>query len=194
MSYAHLRLFWTIRAAIISTTLILVAPGAASENSFVFVPQADSPGNDYLKVDNSSFEDCARRCDAESECNAFTFNRLHSICFLKLSANRTTTFYALAITGVKLSPSVPPAGSTPGSKTSFVMLPQADSPGSDYSRIDSSLEDCRTSCEADDGCNAFTYNLARGVCHLKRVANQWTKFYAWGITGIKLSPLREEND
>jgi hypothetical protein len=67
-------------AAIISTTLMLAAPGMASENSFVFVPQADSPGNDYLRVDNSSFEDCARRCDAQSECNAFTYNQRNNVC------------------------------------------------------------------------------------------------------------------
>jgi hypothetical protein len=110
--------------------------------------------------------------------------------FLKLSANRVTTFYAFAITGVKLSPS--PTAATPGSGPFFVILPQADSPGNDYSRIDHfSFENCRSSCEADDGCNAFTYNHARGVCFLKLAANQWTSFYASAISGIKLSPPEE---
>jgi hypothetical protein len=44
----------------------------------------------------------------------------------------------------------------------------------------------------DAGCNAFTFNLARGVCFLKRVANQWTNFNAWAITGIKLSSSKPE--
>jgi len=62
----------------------------------------------------------------------------------------------------------------------------------DYSRIDHfSFENCRSSCEADDGCNAFTYNHARGVCFLKLAANQWTSFYASAISGIKLSPPEE---
>ncbi len=43
--------------------------------------------------------------------------------------------------------------------------------------------------ETDTACNAFTYNQAQNVCFLKRAASQWTTFYAWGITGIKLSPL-----
>jgi len=74
-----------------------------------------------------------------------------------------------------------------------VILSQADSPGNDYSRIDHfSFEDCRSSCEADDGCNAFTYNHARGVCFLKRAANQWTTFFAWASTGIKLSSLKPQ--
>jgi FtsZ-interacting cell division protein ZipA len=73
---------------------------------------------------------------------------------------------------------------------SFLIIPQADSPGNDYSRIDHfSYENCRNSCEADDGCNPFTYNHAQSVCFLKRAANQWTTFYAWAITGIKLSSL-----
>ena len=179
-------------AAIISTTLILAAPASAGDNKFVFVHQSDSPGNDYSTVENSSFEDCAQKCDAQSQCNAFTYNQLHSECFLKLSANRATTFYALAITGVKLSPSVQPTAGTSGSGASFVMLSQTDSPGNDYSQPkDLSVEECRSSCDSDDGCHAFTYNLARGECFLKHAANQWTNFYAWGITGIKLSPLRQ---
>jgi hypothetical protein len=166
---------------------MLTGPVVAGESKFVFVPRADSPGHDYLRVDNSSIEECERRCDSQSECNAFTYNQIHKVCFLKVWANPQLTFYALAITGVKLSPSVRPNG-LPGNGTSFIVLPRADSPGSDYSRIDHfSLEECQGSCEADEGCNAFTYNLARGVCFLKRAANQWTNFHAWAITGIKLS-------
>jgi PAN domain len=183
---------WHIRTvsvvAIISATLVLASSAMAGESKFVFVPQADSPGNDYLRVENSSLEDCERRCDALSECNAFTYNQLHSVCSLKRSAHRMTEFYAFAITGIRLSPSVLPTASDSGSGISFVLLSQVDSPGNDYSRIgDLSFEDCRSRCEADGGCNAFTYNHARGACLLKRAANQWTTFFAWGTTGIKLS-------
>jgi PAN domain len=184
-------------AAIISTTCIPAAPLKAGENKFVLVPRADSPGNDFLTVDNSSIEDCEHRCDADRECNSFTYNQLRGVCFLKFSANRMLTFHAAAITGVKLSPSVRPMAGASGSGPSFVILPQADSPGNDYSRIDDfSLEECRSRCEVARECNAYTYNLARGVCFLKRAANQWTSFYAWGITGIKLSsaPARENSE
>jgi len=184
----RVKLASALRAAIISIAFMRSAPVLADENKFVFVPQEDSPGNDYHRLDNSSFEDCAQRCDAERQCNAFTFNQLHNECFLKLSANRATTFYALATTGLKLSPSMQPTAGASGSEASFVMLPQADSPGNDYSRVDlPSLEECRHSCDGNDGCRAFTYNLARGVCFLKRAANRWTNFNAWAITGIKLS-------
>jgi hypothetical protein len=55
-------------AAIISAVLMLLAaPAWAGENRFVFVPQADSPGNDYLRLDQSSLE----------ESNASVTNKAH---------------------------------------------------------------------------------------------------------------------
>jgi hypothetical protein len=180
-------------AVTISTAAMLGTPAMASENNFVFVHRADSPGNDYLRVDHSSLEDCTRRCDAQNECNAFTYNRLHGVCFLKLSGNRLTTFYAFAITGIKLSPTVQPTAGASVTESSFVLLSQADSPGNDYSRVDNfSFENCRSRCDRDDACHAFTYNHARGVCFLKRSANQWTNFSAWATTGIKLSKPPKE--
>lgn len=172
---------------------MLAAPALAGESNFVFVPRADIPGNDLLRVEDTSFEDCAQRCDARRDCNAFTYNQLHSVCFLKYVANRVTSFDVLATTGIRLSPSMlPTAAASRSGGPSFVLLSQADIPGNDYSRIndDISFEDCRSSCEADDRCNAFTYNHARGVCFLKRAANQWTSFSAWASTGIKLSPMQ----
>ena len=138
----HIRQLCVVCAAIIPTVFILLAATAtASENRFVFVPQADSPGNDYLRVDPSSLEECERRCDEQSACNAFTYNQRHGVCFLKRSANRSTKFYAFAITGIKLSPSVEStnvgANHSAGSAdagSSFLIFPQADSPGNDCSR------------------------------------------------------------
>jgi hypothetical protein len=177
-----------LRVALISAMVVLAAPAKAAENEFVHIPRADSPGNDYRKLDDSSIEDCERKCAADGACNAFTYNQLQGACFLKLAANPIIKFYALATTGVKLAPSLAPAGSAPGTRTSMVMLSQADSPGGDYAvDDDSSLEDCQASCEQNEECNAFTYNHARGVCFLKRAAQSSTTFSAWATTGIKLA-------
>jgi len=178
-------------AAIISTALMVTAPALAGENKFVFVPRADSPGNDLLRLNNSSFEDCARRCEAENDCNTFTYNQRHGACFLKRSANRELAFYAFAITGLKLSPSGLVTAPQSDTGSHFVIIPQTDSPGNDYFRITLfTLEDCQRNCAADKECHAFSYNQARSVCHFKRAANQWTKFYAWAITGVRLSSLQ----
>ena len=178
-----------LRVAIISTPLVLAAPALAGENKFVFVPQSDSPGNDYLRVDNSSFDDCARRCDAQVACNAFTYNRIRGVCFLKRSANASTTFYASGITGIKLSPSeLAPSTHTGNAGTSFVIIARADSPGNDYFKMTLfTVEECQHSCEADKECNAFTYNQAKSECFLKRAATQWIHFYALATTGLKLA-------
>jgi hypothetical protein len=121
----HVEPVYALRAVIILIALTLAAPGFAGENDFVFVPQTDVPGNDLLKVDNSSFEDCARRCDARSDCNAFTYNQSYSVCFLKYAANRVTSFYAFAITGIRLSPSMlPTAGAFRSSGPSLCSSPK----------------------------------------------------------------------
>jgi cytochrome c len=184
------QLGYVVFAVIISTVFVFAAPAIGRENKFVFIPRADSPGNDLLRVNNSSFEDCARRCDAKSDCNAFTYNQRHGVCFLKRSTNREIAFYAFAITGLKLPPSELVTATQGDTGSYFVIIPRVDSPGNDYFRITLfTSEECQHSCEAAKECNAFTYNQARSVCFLKRGANQWTNFYAWAITGIKLPSL-----
>jgi mono/diheme cytochrome c family protein len=182
------QLGYVVFALIISTACILAAPALAGGKKFVFVPRADSPGNDLRRVANASFENCAKRCETESACNAFTYNRLNGDCFLKRSAIKALTFYALAITGVKRSPSGLVTSTQGDTASYFVIIPRADSPGNDYFRITLfTFEECQHSCEVDKECNAFTYNQARSVCFLKRDATQWTRFHSWAVTGIKLS-------
>lgn len=128
----HIRQVCIACVVVISTACILAAPSKASETKFVFVPQADSPGNDYLRVDHTSLGACERNCEAQSACNAFTYNQLHGVCFLKHSVNQFTTFYAFAVTGIKLSPSTQSTNvgenESVDSRHYFLLIPQADSP------------------------------------------------------------------
>jgi hypothetical protein len=48
----RVKLASALRAAIISIAFMRGAPVLADENKFVFVPQEDSPGNDYHRLDN----------------------------------------------------------------------------------------------------------------------------------------------
>jgi hypothetical protein len=91
----------------IAITFMLASPAIASEREFIFVSQADSPGNDYSRIDHFTFEECQHSCEVDTACNAFTYNRAQGVCFLKRAANQWTTFYAWAITGIKLSPLAP---------------------------------------------------------------------------------------
>jgi hypothetical protein len=93
-----------VACVVVSITSMLAAPAMAGYSSFVFVPQADSPGNDYKRVGGLSFDECVNRCDADTACNAFTYNRLKQICFLKSAAAQWTIINLGAITGIRLSP------------------------------------------------------------------------------------------
>lgn len=83
---------------------MLAAPAMAGYSNFVFVAQADSPGNDYKRIAGLSFDQCVTACDADTACNAFTYNQLKSICFLKSAAAQWTITTLGAITGIRLSP------------------------------------------------------------------------------------------
>jgi hypothetical protein len=93
----------------ISTTFAIPDRATAVESMFVFVQQADSPGNDYSRIDHSSFEKCELSCERDVACNAFTYNQIKGECFLKKAPAQWTTMRLGAITGIKLSPVRPPS-------------------------------------------------------------------------------------
>jgi PAN domain len=93
-----------ITCVVVSITSMLVAPAMAGYSNFVFAQQADSPGNDYKRIGGLSFDECVHSCDADTACNAFTYNQLKRICFLKSAAAQWTIITLGAITGIRLSP------------------------------------------------------------------------------------------
>ena len=54
----HLRAIFVTYLATISITFMVAGPAMAGYKMFVFVPQADSPGNDYSEKDHFSFDEC----------------------------------------------------------------------------------------------------------------------------------------
>jgi PAN domain len=93
-----------VTGVVVSIMSILAAPAMAGYSSFVFVAQADSPGNDYKRIGSLTFDECVNRCDADTACNAFTYNELKRTCFLKSAAAQWTILTLGAITGIRLSP------------------------------------------------------------------------------------------
>ncbi len=103
----HLRAILVTYLAAISITFIVAGPAMAGYNMFVFVPQADSPGNDYSRIDHFSFDEGEHSCEVDTACNAFTYNQIKQVCFLKRAAAQWTMITLGAITGIKLSPLLP---------------------------------------------------------------------------------------
>jgi hypothetical protein len=93
-----------VTCVVVSITSMFTAPAMAGYSNFVFAQQADSPGNDYKRIGDLSFDECVHSCDADTACNAFTYNQLKRICFLKSAAAHWTIITLGAITGIKLSP------------------------------------------------------------------------------------------
>ena len=93
-----------VTCVVVSITSMLVAPAMAGYSNFVFAAHADSPGNDYKRVPGLSFDQCVTACDADTDCNAFTYNEIKGICFLKRAAAQWTILRIGAITGIRLSP------------------------------------------------------------------------------------------
>ena len=98
------RAFLTKCVVAISIAFVNPEHAMALQSMFVFVQQADSPGNDYLRIDHSSFEKCELSCERDVACNAFTYNQIKGECFLKSAPAQWTTIRLGAITGIKLSP------------------------------------------------------------------------------------------
>jgi hypothetical protein len=93
----------SLRQLSLAILVLLSSPAGAGESLFVFIPRADSPGNDYSRIEHLTFDECAHSCDVDTKCNAFTYNQLNDECLLKTAVNQWVQFYAWSITGVKLS-------------------------------------------------------------------------------------------
>ena len=91
-----------MKGYILAILMVIAAPAMAQESQFVFIPRADSWGNDYSRIDNFSFEDCQHSCANDISCNAFTYNQSKGVCFLKSAANQWINFFAWSITGIKI--------------------------------------------------------------------------------------------
>ncbi len=81
-----------LRQSTLAILMLLSSPAVAGESLFVFIPRADSPGNDYTRIEHFTFDECAHSCDLDTKCNAFTYNQLDDVCFLKTAVNQWVQF------------------------------------------------------------------------------------------------------
>jgi hypothetical protein len=74
-----------------------------ADQKFSIAKYKDAPGYDYDRLDPLSASDCRRRCSAEAQCQAFSYNVSKRVCFLKTTADIPLIRYNDAITGLKAS-------------------------------------------------------------------------------------------
>jgi serine protease Do len=126
----------------------------------------------------TSAADCEVRCQQESSCRAYTFNKRKSVCFLKTNAEvmyrnqQALSGYQGALeNSLKQSP--------------FIIEESADYAGGDFQELSkATFADCLQACESHPGCMAFSYVSRRKQCWLKSQAG--TSIAKKGVTsGIK---------
>jgi hypothetical protein len=141
-------------------------PGPAT-GAMRYLQGMDLPNGDYLNYNNITIEHCDALCKQQGACGGFTYNTRANACFLK-NAVGVPIPSANAISGFKSSTNPINSPLRPMQILEKVDLPNSN-PADDYALLpQTSFGACRTSCEQDRQCAAFTYNHNANACILKR--------------------------
>jgi PAN domain len=127
------------------------------------LPQVDLYGRNLpdMPIEASTADECEAQCRADQNCAAFTFNPVHSACFLKASVELAVS-YPSAVSGIRedLKQSL--------GQAQMSIQEATDYPGNDIGRQSgASFEACVLSCGETNACKAFTYVVQRHECWLK---------------------------
>lgn len=121
----------------------------------------DAIGFDYRAVKNVTYSGCHEICEGDSNCKAITFNKKHSVCFLKDNV----------IALIRNSDAVAAYASTKAADvivSDFTSYSGVDIPGGDYKRLNgTNYLACFTACIGDNACKAFSYVPKKSECWLK---------------------------
>jgi uncharacterized caspase-like protein len=125
------------------------------------IPGFDAYGFDYEKIPDISYDACKQACAANSKCKALTYNRAHSLCFLKAGAqNLVATTDADAAVAGHLFNSL--------RRMSIRALQRTEIDGYDYAdKQDISFFECLLQCENDIRCQAVSWVKKERWCLFK---------------------------
>ncbi len=165
-------------AVFLGMAVLSLQSASGDVEQFTMHVEEDAPGYDYARIDPPTQSYCQSRCSADSQCKAFTYNRIKRVCFLKYNAGFPLRPHGEAITGRKIR----------GNR--FSIRRNKDAPGHDYDRLaPPTLSDCESRCGAEPECRAFSYNVPKKVCFLKYSDNIPLIRHSEAITGIKVSEV-----
>ena len=178
-----LRRMRILRACLaVCLALVVVSPKIvlAETNAFRLYDDTDAPGYDFGYYGPPTLDSCQKQCLEETQCKAFTYNSLNESCFLKDNARVQFKRYWGATTGIKTG------------ANSISLRRNRDAPGNDYKWVKSpTLSDCRTLCDEEPNCKAFTFNKSKQVCFLKNKQDISLIRFDGAITGVKVASTSE---
>ena len=152
----------------------------AETNAFRLYDDTDAPGYDLGYYGPPTLDSCQKQCLEERQCKAFTYNGLNESCFLKDNARVQFKRHWGATTGIKIG------------ANRLSLRRNSDAPGNDYNWFKPpTLSDCRTLCDEEPNCKAFTFNKSKQVCFLKNKRDISLIRFDGAITGVKVTRTSE---
>ena len=119
-------------------------------------------GSDYTSFRTGELEECRRACSRDRRCQAYTYNHVENLCYLKDRVpgesrdSRTTAGVKEGYEG---------GGGWRGDLSEERGI---DYRGGYYTRYASrGLTSCKADCRRDDRCVSYTYDLRNGLCSLE---------------------------
>lgn len=140
----------------------------------------DYRGGDYRSFRSSGVSRCKDDCRDDRRCKAYTFNLETETCYLKdrvgnYQSNRDT------VTGIKSDT----GGGRPWGGDHLTEEDGYDYRGGDYNSFDTSgVSACKSACQRDDRCTAYTYNRRTDRCYLKDRIGEYQR-NSDTVTGVK---------
>jgi hypothetical protein len=151
------RLLWITTAFAVSIPLAAPAQTVTEERG------VNRRGSDYTSFDAYEVRDCIRACEKDSRCEAYAYNNLKSVCYLKDRVPEAERDSGVT-SGVKRGSS---SGSWGGSGR-FSEERGVAYRGDDFSKFRSrGQEACERECSSDRRCVGYTYNYQTEMCFLK---------------------------
>src|SRR5262249_24939030 len=130
----------------------------------------DLRGSLIGKVDADSPAQCETACGKDKACNAYSFNKWNSVCFLKSEA--TLRFLDPSTTsGLKGETYPPPISDGMVAMLRFRNKAFSGEPVS--ANPENRFEDCETACEKSDSCIAFSFIKAESMCNIFEQAGEY---------------------
>ncbi|ORY33625.1 hypothetical protein BCR33DRAFT_723189 [Rhizoclosmatium globosum] len=159
------------------TILLLLFASCTTALNWVLLPQTDYPGNDLPSPTFTvSPEVCENYCQQNPSCVGAIISST-GFCYLKSN-----------LTNPVKTPSLDPNGTAPG-------MDYSGGPGIELAKtLASSLEDCKTQCEAVYNCIAAIYRESTGRCYMKSAlltANYFVQVDPTAILVVPQAPVVE---
>ena len=151
---------------------------------FTQFQKRDLGGGDYDVARETNLDACARRCQTEDLCRAYTFDRWNRMCFLKTTSTGALRLEPRSVTGVTST-----IGTTDFVGDAIIEKRRRKAfPDPPYSRVSAAaFDECAAMCLSEARCGGFNFQASSGRCSLIDWPSEYTDS-ASNDLGFKIQP------